>query len=105
VAQIGTSIPKARIFQFENYWVDHPGVLDAWNKHVPATSSVARMVAKFKNLRYNLEKWSKSISNLKSIIDNCNEVILVRDKLEEQRALFLQKKQYEDPYKNQLPSS
>jgi hypothetical protein len=59
VAQIGTSVPKARIFRFENYWVDHPGFLNvvsnAWSNHVPAASSTARVVAKFKNLRYNLK--------------------------------------------------
>jgi hypothetical protein len=29
-------IPKANIFQFENYWIEHPGFIDvvtiAWNK-------------------------------------------------------------------------
>jgi hypothetical protein len=86
--------------------VYHPGFLDvvsnAWNKHVPATSSAARMVAKFKNLRYNLKKWSKSISSLKNIINNCNEVILLLDKLEEQRALFLQENNMRILIKNQL---
>jgi hypothetical protein len=28
VVQIGTMIPKAQIFQFENYWVDQPGFLE-----------------------------------------------------------------------------
>lgn len=36
VAQIGTSIPKANIFQFENYWIEHLGFIDVvrttWNK-------------------------------------------------------------------------
>jgi hypothetical protein len=40
--------------------MDHPRFLDvvsnAWNKHVVAASSAARMVAKFKNLRYDLKK-------------------------------------------------
>ena len=74
--------------------MDHPGFLDvvsnAWNKQLVAASSAARMVAKFKNLKYDLKKWSRSISNLKSLINNCDEVILVLDKLEEQTTLFLQ---------------
>jgi hypothetical protein len=74
--------------------VDHPGFLDvvsnAWNKQLVAASSAARMVAKFKNLKYDLKKWSRSISNIKSLINNCDEVIIVLDKLEEQRTLFLQ---------------
>jgi hypothetical protein len=26
--QIGTTIPKAKIFRLENYWVDQPGFID-----------------------------------------------------------------------------
>lgn len=83
--------------------MDHPRFLDvvsnAWNKHVVAASSAARMVAKFKNLIYDLKK-SKSISNLKSLIKNCNEVILVLDKLRGTKNSVSPGKQYEDPYKN-----
>jgi hypothetical protein len=28
VAQIKVKIPKANIFKFENYWVQHPGFFD-----------------------------------------------------------------------------
>jgi uncharacterized UPF0160 family protein len=71
-----------------------PGFLEvvsgAWNKEVRTFSSAARIVTKFKNVRYDLRKWSRSTSNLNRLIMNCNEVILVLDKLEEQRAMFLQ---------------
>jgi hypothetical protein len=93
VAHIGSSIPKANIFGFENYWMELAGftevVSNAWNKEIRTVSSAARIVAKFKNVRYALKKWSKSTSNLNRLITNCNEVILVIDKLEEQRSLFL----------------
>jgi hypothetical protein len=96
VPQIGTSIPKINIFCFENLWIKLPGLLEvisnAWNKEIGVSSSAARIVAKFKNVRYDLKKWSKTSSNLNRLIMNCKNVILVIDKLEKQRALFLQKK-------------
>jgi hypothetical protein len=96
VAQIGTSIPKINIFCFENFWIELPGLLEvisnAWNKEIRISSSAARIVAKFKNVRYDLKKWSKTSSNLNCLIMNCKNVILVIDKLEKQRALFLQEK-------------
>ena len=38
--QIGTNIPKAQTFRFENYWIDHPGFMDlvksVWTSNVRA---------------------------------------------------------------------
>jgi hypothetical protein len=58
-------------------------VSNAWNKGIRIVSSAARIVAKFKNVRYTLKNWSKSTSSLNRLITNCNEIILVVDKLEE----------------------
>lgn len=106
VAHIGSSTPKANIFRFENYWMELPGftevVLNAWNKETRTASSATKIVAKFKNVRYALKKWSKSTSNLNHLISNWNEVILVIDKLEEQRYLFLQKKNLRSIIKTQI---
>jgi hypothetical protein len=106
VARIGSSIPKADIFCFENFWMELPGFLEvvsnAWNKEVRTISSVARIVAKLKNDRYDLKKWSKSTSNLNCSITNCNEVILVIDKLEEQISLFIQEKNLRSILKTQI---
>jgi hypothetical protein len=44
---------------------------------------------KFKYLRYALKKWHTSLSKVKANIQNCNQVILLLDTLEEQRALFV----------------
>jgi exonuclease III len=48
VVNIDTIIPKAKLFRFENYWVDMPGFMDcvtkAWNKHSVKRSSVARLL-------------------------------------------------------------
>jgi hypothetical protein len=72
---------------FDHYWMELPGftevVSNAWNKGIRIVSSAARIVAKFKNVRYTLKNWSKSTSSLNRLITNCNEIILVVDKLEE----------------------
>ncbi|KAG2656100.1 hypothetical protein PVAP13_1KG055054 [Panicum virgatum] len=93
MVQIGTSIPKAKIFKFENFWVEHPGFFDvvqgAWNVEVRSSSSATMVAAKFKNLRRALKRWSKGLSNFKIKIQNCNRVLEVLDKLEENRRLYL----------------
>jgi hypothetical protein len=95
VAHIGTSIPKASCFRFENYWNELLGfmneVQNAWNKIVRSSSSSSRIVAKFKNVCYDLKKCRKS-SNLAYLIENCSEVILILDKLEEQRPCLFRSK-------------
>ena len=92
--QIGTSIPKAHVFRFENFWVEHPGFFDmvnsVWNSNISATNSATRITAKFKLLRAALKKWSKGLSNLSCLIKNCNSTLEILDTLEEQRPLFLQ---------------
>jgi hypothetical protein len=51
--------------------------------------SAARTISsKFKSLRSDLKIWSKKISNLKFLIENCNTVICFLDSLEDIRGLF-----------------
>ena len=92
--QIGTSIPKAQVFRFEIFLVKHLGFFDVvksvWSSNVNATNSATRFVAKLKLLRAALKKWSKGLSNLNILIQNCNEVLATLDALEEQRPLFTQ---------------
>jgi len=94
VAQISTSIPKAHLFRFENFWVEQPGFLEivqeSWQTEVSATNSATKLVAKFKILRINLKKWSKSISKINNLIKSCDDILLVLDKLEDLRELFIQ---------------
>ena len=90
---IGTAIPKANIFRFENFWVDHPGFLEAVargsEKGVRNQRDSALVLSgKLKNVRYELKSWSKSLSNLNNLISNCNKVILFLDELEEIRVLL-----------------
>jgi hypothetical protein len=44
--------------------------------------------AKLKKLRQDLKRWSKGISNIRLLIENCNKVILYLDTIEEFRQLF-----------------
>lgn len=50
--------------------------------------SVAVLSAKFKRLRYDLKQWSKGLSNIRLLIDNCNRVIKYLDTVEEFRSLY-----------------
>jgi hypothetical protein len=88
---IDTIIPKAKLFRFENYWVDQPGFLDcvkkSWAKGSHKKNSAAVLAHKFKTLRYDLKRWRTDISTIKSVIENCNKFILVLDKIEEERSL------------------
>jgi hypothetical protein len=92
MVQISTSIPKAKIFKFENYWVEQLGFMDIVKSvgltDVRATNSATRVVAKFKQLRKVLKKWAKGLSKLKEQIKQCNAVLLIMDKLEENRDLY-----------------
>ena len=90
---IGTKIPRANVFQFENYWTSHKGFLDtvksSWVKPVARQNNYVSVIsAKFKRLRYDLKQWSKSLSKIRMLIDSCNRVIKYLDTIEEFRALF-----------------
>jgi exonuclease III len=92
VVSIDTSIPKAKLFWFENYWVQMPSFLDcvkaSWDKPSSKSYSSARMADKLKSLRYELKKWQVSLARIKLLIQNCNKVIAILDLLEEERPLF-----------------
>jgi hypothetical protein len=80
VVIIDTLIPKARLFRFENYWVDMPGfkecVADSWTNDSRKLSSANILTDKLKNLRFYLKRWQVSLSCLKLLIQNFNKVIL-----------------------------
>jgi hypothetical protein len=92
-AQIGTKIPKSQVFRFENFWMQHPGfmeiVQEAWGIQVQSGNATSRIAAKLKNLRRAL-KHCRGISKISNLIKRCNELILILDKLEEQRQLYTQ---------------
>ena len=105
VVSVGTSIPKAEIFRFENHWITLPGFLETvesiWSIHCPGDSA-KRLSSKFKLLRKGLKKWCTSISKLNTLITNYNEVILIIDQLEDQRLLHLSERNFREIVKHHL---
>jgi len=89
---INTTIPRSNLFRFENYWTEHNDyysvVQDSWSQSELHPDSASNLAAKLKRLRYALKAWSKSLSNLNQLINNCNTVILFLDTLEDRRSLF-----------------
>jgi hypothetical protein len=63
VIQIFSSLPKAQIFRFENFWLEHPNFMEivklTWEVEVRANSVASRIASKFKLLRRVLKRWSK----------------------------------------------
>lgn len=89
---IGTNIPRSDVFRFENFWVEHEGFLDTesncWQSTAQLNSAARTLSARFKSLRVALKKWSRNLSNLTLLINNCNTVISFLDTLEDSRNLF-----------------
>lgn len=56
---IETSVPKSRLFRFENLWVDMPGFMDVvsqfWNIPVRGSNQAIKLNGKMKNLRKGLK--------------------------------------------------
>jgi hypothetical protein len=81
VISIGTSISKASIFRFENYWMDHEQFLNVVQHGwvVPTLQQDAAKVlsAKFKNLRRVLRAWQSQLSNLKANIENVRFLLVL----------------------------
>jgi hypothetical protein len=87
--QIGTRIPKAKVFRFENFWMQHPGFLElveeSWGSSIQSQNAASRIAAKFKNLRRSLKHWSKGISKISILIQRYNEVISIGSNLSRMR--------------------
>ena len=90
---IETNIPKSNLFQFEPYWIQHPGFMEvvesSWNKITPSNNYATIICRKFKALRYELKRWSKQISKLVTAIANSNAALSDLDALENKRALTI----------------
>lgn len=104
--QIGTTIPKACLFRFENYWplmLEFANLVqDSWSQPYGSTNSAQNVSGKFKRLRSKLKHWDKNRSTLSTLIKNCNRVILFLDDLEEFRPLFPPGLVFREIIKNQL---
>lgn len=93
VVKMDSHIPKATLFRFENYWTDFPSFYDTvkihWQNN-PFYANMAKTISgNFKELRKGLKCWSKELSKLNKLINNCSWVLALLDGLEEQRCLSL----------------
>ena len=97
--QIGLSIPMAKVFRFEEFWLNMQGFSETvstfWQHHGVYKNAAQDITARLKSLRYGLKRWSKSLSQLNKTIDSCNFVLALLDGLEDQRLLSLLEKTLE----------
>jgi hypothetical protein len=91
--QVNTTIHKSNIFRSEEYWLEFEEFQNVVQQHWVSNGlykGVAHdLVAGFKSLRNGIKKWSKKLSNLTVIIENCSYVIAMNDGLEDQRNLSI----------------
>jgi hypothetical protein len=91
---IKTEVPCARIFRFENFWMEHKDFkdvfLEAWNTPQYKTDPAMRITAKLKITRKHLKEWQMGLPKLDQTIDNTKLIILFIDVIEEHRDLEVQ---------------
>ena len=92
VIQIQTTMPKSRIFRFENWWMEHekflPMVETVWKQSIHYVDAVKRNNAMFKILRKHLKTWARTLSLLKDEIADANCIISLLDALDDKRSLL-----------------
>lgn len=97
---INTSIPKGKVFIFENYWMKLPDfmsvVAHGWSVPVNVTDKAKVITAKFKNLRRVLKAWQANLSSLKTNISNVKLILALLEVSEEFRDLSLQEWNFKD---------
>lgn len=100
VVEIKTSLPKGRIFRFENCWMSHEGILplvaSSWNSPSIQHDAAKIILAKFKSLSSGQRRWQSQLSNLRGTIANVKLVISLLDSIEEWRGLTLQEGNFRD---------
>jgi hypothetical protein len=69
-------------------------VTQAWNFAPYKQDSALSLNGKFKTLRAAVKKWSRNLSNLTKIINNCNFTLAMMDGLKEQRPLSVMEKNF-----------
>ena len=91
---INTTIPKGKVFRFENYLMEHEQFLNVvqhgWTLPTFQSDPAKVITAKFKNLRRVIRAWQAQLSNLKANIANVKLVLSFLGLLEEFRDLSLQ---------------
>lgn len=85
VIKIGTMIPQAFLFRFENFLSEFSSFLPTvelhWNISHYYANAAKTSNSKFKPVRAGLKRWSRSLSNLSKLIHNCDFVLAMLDSL------------------------
>lgn len=106
LVKVAISVPKPKIFRFENFWMEHGDFLqvvqEAWAQPVQTEDRAKIKMAKFKNLRRELKHWSSNISNLAMTIGNTKSVINLIDIIEETRDLTLEEWNFREQLQEHL---
>lgn len=104
--KIDTIIPSARIFRFENYWMQHPDfmaiVQHRWSLPTGQNDKAKHISAKFKNLRRVLKAWHSQLSGLKTKIANVKTVLSLIEIMEECRDHSLPEWNFEEALMSKL---
>jgi hypothetical protein len=89
VVSVQTKVPKARVFRFENFWMEHEDFsevfIQAWNSQCNETDLAKRVTAKFKKVRQVLRNWQKNLPKLSITIERTKSIIQLLDQMEEGR--------------------
>jgi hypothetical protein len=106
VVTISSSIPKAKIFRFENYWLENPDfqniLAQSWNSGPTLPDSAMNLNAKFKRLRRILRQWKASMCSLKQTILNIRMIIFFMEVLGDFRDLSLMEWNFKAILENKL---
>lgn len=89
--EISTTVPKAKIFWFENYWIHSPGFSDvvssAWGCRAENSNAAAQIAARLKETRSAIKAWRRTFSHITQQETDCRIVINLLDFVEEHRCL------------------
>ena len=86
VIEIVTSIPKSRIFRFENHWLEREDfitvLLQGWNCQQSVTDPAKVLITKFNNLRKALKVWNARTPSLLNAVSNNKLILNLLDTIE-----------------------
>lgn len=108
IVTIVTTIPKSKIFRFENFWLlseQFPEILaSCWATSTHQLDCAKSLTAKFKLLMKKLKEWQASKTGLRTIIANTRSVLQFIEILGEYRDLSIEEWNFKDILKEHLIS-
>ena len=88
---LSTSLPKAGLFRFENYWLQYqnflPSVITGWRQAPACADAAGQLAACIKSTRAAAKVWSRCTRAPIHLIHNCQFLIQLFDYFEETRQL------------------